>query len=381
MKYLNKILAFCFLVFLLLLPFSSVLSWETYNKKKINNLIRLDGISCDATDIQLSMSTCDDNFFYYNNRFAVIIVGYYGDEQHYRWFTNDAQRQYNVLTEEYGFNDSEIYVLVTLREEWVDNLSMDPAIIDYNATEENIIMICDYLKNIVDKNDLLYVVVIDHGGDNHHIDFWNLKIHMDFWQGVFAHDTYFALEKLEKVCNKELNSEDNLVYYGNSSGIDNKIYDHELNGYTKDIDARRIIFILQPCLSGGFINDLSKKNHVIITASREVQLANAPFIGYFYYALNGSANDSNNDGRLSLGEVYEYTADMVYQWIEDNPDGNGGQLQHPLIDDNGDKVGHCYDSYFYNPNNNRMDGYVTARIYNLSYEDASLNVLKFKNSY
>jgi len=316
--------------------------------------------------------------FYYEERYAVIIVGYYGDEQHYKWFTNDAQRQYNVLTEKYGFNDSEIYVLVTLKEEWVDNLSMDPAIIDYNATEDNIIIIFDYLKNIVTKNDLLYVVVINHGNDDHHINFWKLKIFIDFVQGIFAHDTYFVLEKIKKVNNKELNNEGNLAFYHKNNKIDNKIYDYELNDYTKDITARRFIFVLQPCFAGGFINDLSNKNHVVITASKEVQLAFAPFIGEFYYGLEGYANDSNNDGRLSLGEVYEYTANRIFEIIKNNPEENMGQPQHPLIDDNGDKIGHHYSNLGYDTNNKYKDGYVAARIYNLSYEDANLNNLNFE---
>lgn len=312
----------------------------------------------------------DDNMFYYDKRYAVIIVGYYGDEQHYNWFTNDAQRQYNVLTRKYGFNDSDVYVLLTLKEEWADNLSVDPAIVDYDATEENITMIFEYLETIIDEDDLLYVVVINHGGDNHHIDFWQLGIHVDFWQSIFAHDTYFGLEKTGNVCIEESNIEDDLGYYGNRSVIDNRVYDHELNDYTKDIDARRIIFVLQPCFSGGFINDLSKKNHVVLTASREVQLAFAPFIGYFYHGLNGSADDGNNDGRLSLGEVYEYTASRVYQWIDNNPDGNMGQLQHPLIDDNGNKIGSRYNGWFgYDPSRSNKDGFVAARIYNLSYEE------------
>ena len=131
-----------------------------------------------------------------------------------------------------------------MKEGWADNLSMDPTIIDYNATEENIMMIFDYLKNIVTKNDLLYVVVINHGNDNHHINFWKIKIYIDYWQGIFAHDTYFVLEKIEKVSNKELNNEDNLGFYHKANKIDNKIYDYELNDYTKNIVARRIIFVL-----------------------------------------------------------------------------------------------------------------------------------------
>ncbi len=312
----------------------------------------------------------DDNRFYYDKKYAVIIVGYYSDEQHYTWFTRDAQRQYNVLTGKYGFNDSDVYMLLTLREEWATILGMDSAIIDYDATEENIIMVFDYLREIIDEDDLLYVVVINHGGDDHHIYFSQLDIQIDFWQGIFAHDTYFGLEHIGDDVERRSVTMDVLDNYSNSCAIDNRVYDYELKDYTNGINARRIIFVLQPCFSGGFINDLSKKNHVIITASTEVQPAFAPFIGYFYHGLNGSADDSNNDGRLSLGEIYEYTANQVYQWIDQNPNSNMGRPQHPLIEDNDNEIGSRYNVWFgYDPYHKYNDGYVSAKIYNLSYEE------------
>ena len=310
-----------------------------------------------------------DNRFYYDQKFAVILVGYYGDEQHYDWFTRDAQRQYTILTEKYGFSDNNIYVLLTLKEEWINNLNIDPDIIDYNASEENIKIVFNNFKEIMTENDLLYMLVIDHGGDDHYLPL--LRIGIDVWQGKFAHDTYFGLEKTGEHISDglDIKYKYNFGNYENKSAIDNRIYDHELSDYTKDINARRIIFVLQPCFSGGFVNDLSKKNHVIFTASRERQPAFAGFIGYFSHGLNGSADDSNNDGEISLGEIYEYTAGEVYTWIKNNPEGNMGRLQHPLIDDDGDKVGHRYNGLFgYDLNDPHKDGYVAAQIFDLNYE-------------
>jgi hypothetical protein len=310
---------------------------------------------------------------YYDKRYAVILVGYFNDSQHYNWYTRDAQRQYDVLTKKYNFSDNDIYMLVTQKKEWVDNLSMDPAVIDYNATKTNISMVFTHLASIIDEDDLLYVVVIDHGADTHHLFFKRLGIDIDFWQGVFAHDTYFALEKTGNTSENTFIPRHDLSKNITRSEIGERIYDHELNEYTQKIHARRIIFVLQPCFSGGFINDLSGTNHVVLTASTEAQQANAPFIGYFYFGLNGSSDDSNHDGRISLGEIYEYSADMVYEWIQKDPEGNGGRHQYPLIDDNGDKIGHRYNSSFgYTPEVVNKDGYIAARIYNLSYEELSV---------
>ena len=306
---------------------------------------------------------------YYEKRYAVIIVGYYNDSQYYQWFTNDAQRQYDVLTKKYNFSDEDIYVLVTQIEEWANNLGMDPTIIDYTATLTNITMVFTQLASVISENDLLYVVVIDHGADTHHLYFKRLGIDIDFWQGIFAHDTFFCLEKTENTNKEFMIPLINLRKNTNQSEVGERVYDRELNEYTQMIHARRIIFVLQPCFSGGFINDLSGSNRVILTASTEAQLANAPFIGIFYHGLNGSANDINQDGRISLGEVYEYIAKNVSEWIQKYPDGNGGRFQFPLIDDNGDKIGHRNGDFGYKPNVLNKDGYITARIYDLSYEE------------
>ena len=203
--------------------FNIEINGRILNDEKVSEIIHLD--EKDNNICEISMNSNND-LFYYNNRYAVIIVGYYGDEQHYGWYTYDAQRQYNVLTEIYNFNDSNIYILLNLKDEWLEHLKIDPEIIDYNSTEENIIMIFDELKSKLTKNDLLYIVIINHGGDNHNINLFGRNI--DFWQGIFAHDTFFGLEKsnnYSKYCYKILQ---NSFFHFNKSEIDNRVYDHDL---------------------------------------------------------------------------------------------------------------------------------------------------------
>jgi len=293
----------------------------------------------------------DVNRFYYRDRYAVIIVGVYQDPQHYKWFTNDAQRQYNVLTEKYGFSDDDVFVLITIKEgkEWDENLSCDPSIIDMASTETNIKKVFKKFKpggeHELDKNDLLVVEVISHGLDLG--TYYGTKLGVDLWPN--GHDTYFGLEK-------ENNRNGCLL-------TPNKVFDWELALYVNRIKARRIVFILQPCFSGGFIRELSGKNRVICSASKENELALAPFIGFFYQGLNGAA-DINNDGKISLGEVYEYTEEEIKDYLDDHPDE---KPQHPLIDDNGDKKGqHSQTSY--DSNTKGKDGYVANRIFDLRYE-------------
>jgi hypothetical protein len=311
-------------------------------------------------------SSINNNEFYYSQRFAVIIVGYYGDKQHYGWFTEDTQAHYDLLIEKYGFTDNDVYLLLTLKEEWADSLHLNPDIIDQEATEENIKTVFSKLKEVITEDDLLYVIVINHGGDDHYLP----VVGIDFWLGKFAHDTFFGLEETEEHSCKGLDKRSSYVFEdsGNKNTVDNKIYDHELSNYVDGINARRIIFVLQPCFSGGFINDLSKENHVVITASRERQPAFVGFMRFFYEGLNGKADDSNNDGRISLAEVYGYTARKVYDWIKRHPAWNKWRLQHPLIDDNGDKIGHRYGWFGFDPNDPFKDGYVAAKIFDFTYE-------------
>ncbi len=325
------------------------------------------------TDIDKSVTIDSKNVdrFYYHNRYAVIIVGVYQDPQHYKWFTNDAQRQYNVLTEKYGFSYDDVFVLITVKEgkEWDENLSCDPSIIDMASTEANIKKVFTKFtsggEHELDKNDLLVVEVISHGLDLG--TYYGGKWEIDLWPN--GHDTYFGLEEESKDIYENIKDNNqeatNIGFnYNGSLLTPDKVFDWELALYTNRIKARRIVFILQPCFSGGFIRELSGKNRVICSASKENELALAPFIGFFYQGLNGSA-DINNDGKISLGEVYEYTADEIKDHLDNHPDE---KPQHPLIDDNGDKKGCRQSQTSYDPRTKGKDGYVAARIFDLRYE-------------
>jgi hypothetical protein len=351
--------------------------------------------SAQSTPLQ-SQTITTTSPFYYHNKYAVIIIGAFGDVQHYKWFSNDAQRQYNLATQKLGFNSDNVYVLFTFsdNESWVPDPSFNPSIVDCAATEENIKTVFNDLKNKMDPHgyDLLYVVVIAHGIDLGW--YYGSLLHKKFpwWPegDIFpnGHDTYFGVTKPtdgsdaqeleieynysagDYYCNQSAQSAQIVQsiqssYVDNSSKIDDKVFDYELNDYTRDVPARRIIFVLNPCMSGGFINDLSGKNRVIITASKEDELANAPFIGYFYYGLNGDA-DNNGDGRISLAEVFDYTSNKVKEWLINRPEETP---EHPLLDDNGDRAGHNIAESDYDPTTEGKDDYVSARIYDLSYEE------------
>ena len=111
-----------------------------------------------------------------------------------------------------------------------------------------------------------------------------------------------------------------------------------------------MIFLLQPCNSGGFINDLSVINRIICTASREDEAVTVSWIEPFIIGLKGEA-EANDDGRISLLEAYDCAAIKVLEKTTD---------EHPLLDDNSDGIGHHFSEIGYDPSNPSYDGYLAA---------------------
>jgi hypothetical protein len=89
--------------------------------------------------------------------------------------------------------------------------------------------------------------------------------------------------------------------------------------------------------SGTFVNHLSGPNRVVVTATRSGSESNyARFGGYLAEAIGDSAADLDKDGQVSLLEAFLTAADRVRVYYRDEA---RLATEHPLIDDNGDKLG------------------------------------------
>lgn len=291
-----------------------------------------------------------NNIFEYSNRYAIVIVGTHigvgSDEQHYNWFRRDAVRWYNLFNNDFSFDET--HVLFTPVDEYEkdydDDLNLGP---NYKkCTKLNMFWAFKNIKQKMKDSDLLTVVVVDHGMDlgwyeNYDPDLPNEENYNLPDNNPNGMDTYFK------------------------SGNNKKVYDFELKSYTSGINAKRIIFILQPCFSGGFIRELSGYNRVVLAASRSSQSAFADFLGRVYTGLKVKTN--------SLLDVYESTALSVKEDIGDGNspndiyDDNLG-FQHVLIDDNGDNYGSYFEDSDYNPSISGKDGYIADTIVGLKYE-------------
>lgn len=101
---------------------------------------------------------------------------------------------------------------------------------------------------------------------------------------------------------------------------------------------KTLIFMTQSCYGGGLIDDLSKENRIIMTASNETSAGKGDqngdgyfeWSGAFIDALHGATGaDNNADGHVSIKEAwdYAYEHDTLRQsgwetpWLDDNWNG------------------------------------------------------------
>lgn len=284
-------------------------------------------------------------------KYAVIVVGRYAGrfqdvlpanfQRYYGWYLNSAGMMYSLLRDTYGYTDKNIFLLVSLRERYDVPDSFDPDWIDYESNKDNLRDVLSRFKpggDIWLKNDdSLVFTFINHGLDEDKTV-----------NGKYAHNTFFGFPYEFKSL-KELFS-----YYILKQNQDAyKLYDWGLGEFLENNYSGKIILFLQPCFSGGFINDVSGINRIILTASRETELATASWIEPLISGLKGSA-DANGDGQVSMLEAYEYAARKVQETTSD---------EHPLLDDNADGIGHHFTEFGYNPTLPNYDGYLAARTY------------------
>jgi hypothetical protein len=286
----------------------------------------------------------------YDRKYAVIVVGRYmgilndilpkNFQNYYGWYLNAAKMLYETLRDNYNYKDENIFLLTSFRYGFDIADGFEESWVDFESNKENLQYVLNkfkpggqiWLKN----NDSLLFCYIDHGGDNPKEN------------GKYAHNSHvgfpYEFENIWEAIRVLLLKKDMDKY---------AIRDWELGEYFENIQAGRIIFLLQPCYSGGFINELSGINHIVCTSSRENETAAQAWIEPFIRGLGGLA-DSNDDNKISVLEAYEYTARKVSEKTN---------REHPLIDDNDDGIGHHFSELKYNPFQPNYDGYLAARTY------------------
>ena len=110
----------------------------------------------------------------------------------------------------------------------------------------------------------------------------------------------------------------------------------ELNEWLKPIQ-RPIAIVNCASSSGPFINRLSQKNRVIVTATKSGFESNYARLGqYLSETISDPSTDLDKDGQVSLLEAFILASAQVEEFYRQN-----GRLatEHALVDDNGDSLG------------------------------------------
>ncbi len=112
---------------------------------------------------------------------------------------------------------------------------------------------------------------------------------------------------------------------------------HDYAALVDGLNASRIVFINAASASAPFVDALSGNNRMVITATRTGSQKNeTSFPRFMVESLTSPATDRDKDGRISVSEVFLYTAEKTDQMFADNANL---ATENALLDDNGDQKG------------------------------------------
>ena len=229
-----------------------------------------------------------------NRTYAIILSGGISPMSNHERYWNDCSFIYQVLTNKYGIPKSNIYPIMSDGDDpgedmrtTSNSLVSQPLDLDYDnvadiqlaATRENVQSTLETISNKIEKDDQLFIYVIDHGGKG-------------------TKDTYIRLWNYKN------------------------LYPYDLAAWLKPIIAKsaNINVVLGQCHAGGFIQDLQKSGCVVATAcaanESSYSCPDIPFDEFVYHwtsAINGKNHasvtvnsDLNGDGYISMEEAFIY---------------------------------------------------------------------------
>lgn len=112
----------------------------------------------------------------------------------------------------------------------------------------------------------------------------------------------------------------------------------EYNSLLSALPTHRIVIFNMASASGEFIKPLAAQGRIIVTSTRNGQEQNATrFAEFLIAALSATDADADQDGHISVLEAFAYASRLTAEFY-----ARAGRLatEHPLLEDNGDGVGH-----------------------------------------
>ena len=263
-----------------------------------------------------------------------LVIG--ADNSGWQSYSHDANYMFHVLNVHYRFDG--IYYL---------SLDTDLPGVDNVTTKNNVrAAITGWLANRSDENDIVSIFWSSHGGGyNSHT-------------GQLSNDQCIDGSRSDRI---DESSEIWNSTAGKWVGIDECLYvdyggpnqatywDDELAWDLTNLTYGRLVFSCMACFSGGFIDDLSATNRVILTAANETYTASAgstlnSWAKSYIDALHGEVGnwststdrlshtgigcnaDLNNDSHVSMWEAWNYS------WWNDTKRIDGSET--PWLDAN-----------------------------------------------
>ncbi|MCD4653178.1 hypothetical protein K8T06_04520, partial [bacterium] len=230
---------------------------------------------------------------------AVILSGGASSGSNHVRYWNDCSSIYNTLTNTYGYLDDHIIVAISDGTDPTPDQSngqnSDPDLDDdgdddimYSCITSNLEIIFADLATSLGSQDTLFIFTTDHGGG---VTTPGQPTSMNLW-----------------------NSEE--------------IWDYDFAALLEPIQCREMILTLEPCFSGGFVNDVIEMDstvpRIISTAANdhEYSWAMPPDYVYDTYVFHWTAAvtgqdaygvpvdaDYNSDGEITMDEAYDYALD------------------------------------------------------------------------
>lgn len=229
-------------------------------------------------------------------RFALIVTGLTGDEEHAAAFRRNVEAWREELTTHGGVASDRLVILFGS-----SGAADDPTAVAQDvdstlpATRENIAAAVADLETRMTDEDSLWVFLQGHGSH----DDRNAWLHLPGtdltaaeWADLFAR-----------------------------------------------IAAREQVYWITQSASGGFMRPLSQRGRVVITATAPTGEVNAtifPEVLASCLSDPDASSDSNQDGRISVLELFQAAAAQVAAQYEEQ---SLAATEHPLLDDNGDGNG------------------------------------------
>jgi hypothetical protein len=164
--------------------------------------------------------------------------------------------------------------------------------------------------------------------------------------GVDGTSTYESYKRIFEHLAKILQKDDHLfiflVGHGSPAGNDfvhplvkGQLTATEFKRWLDAIPTSNITVVMNPCFSGGFLPKLSAPGRVICTSTNDRETNSVGWAESMADALRpGSQADVNKDGKVSIKEAYNVGLENTLRHYGQN------LREHPLLDDNGDSVGH-----------------------------------------